>query len=165
MTDSTTPPVEVRLVDPTALTTNRNIRSDLDLDDAFRASIRQLGVLSPIVAETAADGGLLIRSGHRRAAAAALEGLTTVPVLVIPADASDQARLTAQIAENTARRDLTTSDLLAGHEQLATFGVPISAAAEATGMTAEDVARSPIRGHRTQVTGRRHRTPTRLEGE
>ena len=81
----TTQHVDVRQVPPATLTTTRNIRSDLDLDDAFRASIRELGVLSPIVAETGPDGGLMIRSGHRRAAAAALEGVATVPVLVLPA--------------------------------------------------------------------------------
>ena len=137
--DPTAPNVDVRQVPPATLTTTRNIRSDLDLDAAFRASIRELGVLSPIVAETGPDGGLMIRSGHRRAAAAALEGVATVPVLVLPADSSDQARLTAQIAENTARRDLTTADLTAGHEQLARFGVPIEAAAAATGMTTHDI--------------------------
>ncbi len=55
-------PTAVQLHDmaPAELTTSRNIRSDLDLDDAFRASIRQLGVLSPIVADPTTDGGLLI---------------------------------------------------------------------------------------------------------
>lgn len=136
---TSTAAAKLQYLDPTRLTSNRNIRADLDLDDAFRASIRDLGVLSPIVAEPHDDGTLLIRSGHRRAAAAAAEGLTRVPVLVLPADASDQVRLAAQIAENTARRDLTTADLVNGHEQLATFGMPITAAAAATGMTVEEV--------------------------
>ncbi len=62
-----------------------------------------------------------------------------MPVVVVPTNSSDSDRLIAQIAENTARRDITTTDLLAGHEQLATFGVPIVDAAEATGMTHDQV--------------------------
>ena len=65
--------VQLRLVAPTELNSHDNIRVDLDLDDAFRASIRRLGILSPIIAESDMTGALVIRSGHRRAAAAALE--------------------------------------------------------------------------------------------
>ena len=94
--------VQLRLVAPTQLTSHDNIRADLDLDDAFRASIRRLGVLSPIIAEPDMTGALVIRSGHRRAVAAAMEGLATVPVVVVPANSSNSDRLIAQIAENTA---------------------------------------------------------------
>ena len=159
--------VQLRLVAPTQLTSHDNIRADLDLDDAFRASIRRLGVLSPIIAEPDMTGALVIRSGHRRAVAAAMEGLATVPVVVVPANSSNSDRLIAQIAENTARRDITTTDLLAGHEQLATFGIPIVDAAEATGMTHDQVvaARAAAAAPKArEAAGQRQLTLTQAAG-
>ena len=45
-------------------------------------SIAQYGVLTPLIARPLEDGGYEIISGHRRAHAAEMAGLTEVPVLV-----------------------------------------------------------------------------------
>lgn len=53
-------------VDPATLLVDRNVRQDARLDREFLASIRDLGVLVPIVAVRVAEGSLRVRYGHRR---------------------------------------------------------------------------------------------------
>ena len=50
--------------------------------DELVESIRQSGVLSPIVARPHKDGGYEILSGHRRVKACEIAGITEIPVVV-----------------------------------------------------------------------------------
>ncbi|HVN54120.1 MAG TPA: ParB/RepB/Spo0J family partition protein [Anaerolineaceae bacterium] len=70
-------------------------------------SIRQFGILQPLLVrrEPGADRYVLI-AGERRLRAAALAGLTTVPV-VIRSGASDEEQLELALIENLQRSDLT----------------------------------------------------------
>ena len=138
-TEATSTSPHLAHLDPAELRTVRNVRTDLRLTAEFVDSIATLGVQVPIVAVRAADGGLDIRHGHRRAAAAAQAGLTQVPVLVVPDHADEPTRVLAQLAENHARAALTTAETVAAHEQLALLGVTIVDAARATGSTKADV--------------------------
>lgn len=109
-------------VNPADLLIGTNVREQAQLDKAFKASIKECGVLSPIVAVQAEDG-LTVRYGQRRTLAAVEAGLDTVPVVVVPADTDDEAaRIIEQLAENDHRADVADTDRTAAYEQLAAFG-------------------------------------------
>ncbi|ABW10773.1 ParB domain protein nuclease [Parafrankia sp. EAN1pec] len=120
------PDLQVTHVDPASLLLDRNIRSDADLDADFLASIRDNGVLIPIIAVQAPDG-MRVRHGERRTRAALHAGLATVPVLIIGDDSDDQAaeisRIVTQWAENQHRSALDTRDQVHAVGQLAVFGL------------------------------------------
>src|SRR6266536_1394914 len=69
----------VEQVEPTTLLVDVNIRADAALDKDFLASIRDLGVLVPIVAVRTQDGTLRVRYGHRRTLATVEVGRSSVP--------------------------------------------------------------------------------------
>lgn len=78
------------------------------LDEAYLTelvqSIRQFGVIEPLVARPLADGSHEILAGHMRWQAARQAGLTRVPVVVREADDRTAAAIT--LVENLLRRDL-----------------------------------------------------------
>lgn len=53
-------------VDPTELVVGTNVRLDPTLDRSFIASIRERGVLEPIVAHCSDGGSLVVKMGKRR---------------------------------------------------------------------------------------------------
>jgi len=118
--------VELRHVAPTELLLERNIR-DPRLDPAFVKSIKEHGVLEPITAVLNADGGLVVRFGHRRTLGAVEAGLTTVPVVVRGADdladSAEVDRIIRQHDENVRREGLTAGEQIGVIEQLGLFGV------------------------------------------
>src|SRR5208283_3568593 len=57
-------------------------RLDVRLDPAFVASIKDLGVLVPIMAVRTAEGAVRVRLGNRRTLGAIEAGRPTVPMLV-----------------------------------------------------------------------------------
>ncbi len=60
---------------------------DDELMEQTVESIKQIGVVSPLIVRPDPEGGYEILSGHRRLHAAQLAGLETVPVIVIaPSD-------------------------------------------------------------------------------
>jgi ParB family chromosome partitioning protein len=68
------------------------------------ASIRQHGVIQPLIVAPAMGGTYILIAGERRWEAARLAGLTTVPVVV--RSASDQQLLELALIENVQRADL-----------------------------------------------------------
>jgi ParB family chromosome partitioning protein len=70
-------------LDPRSLLVDVNIRTDAQLDKAFIASIKDLGVLVPITAVHTAAGEVRVRFGHRRTLAAMDADLATVPVEIV----------------------------------------------------------------------------------
>ena len=71
-------------------------------------SIREYGVLVPIIARPKEDGGYEIVSGHRRCHASELAGLETVPVIVRNMD-DDEATI-IMIDSNLQRKNLLPSE-------------------------------------------------------
>ncbi len=65
MTDTTRRGVEVQHLDPRSLLVDVNVRRDAQVDKEFVASVRDLGVLVPIVAVRTGDGAVRVRFGHR----------------------------------------------------------------------------------------------------
>lgn len=71
-------------------------------------SIAQYGVLTPLIARPLEDGGYEIISGHRRAHAAEMAGLTEVPVLVRNMD--DDAATVLMVDSNLQRESILPSE-------------------------------------------------------
>jgi ParB family chromosome partitioning protein len=100
-------------VAPGDLLLQRNIR-EAKPDADLSASVKAVGVLEPITAVLTAEGGLLVRYGHRRTLAAIDAGTETVPVYIVGTDADDNAseiaRIIRQRDENTHRAGLTVAE-------------------------------------------------------
>lgn len=114
-------------VDPGALVLEANVRADISLDKAFVGSIRDHGVLVPIVAWRAPDGQLRVRMGQRRTLGAVEAGRQTVPVYVVDAPdegkAAQVARIVVQLIENIHRAGLRPVDEVRAHQQLSLLGL------------------------------------------
>ena len=114
-------------VSPELLIADLNIRQQLQLDKDFLASIKERGVLVPIKAVRTAEGGLRVRFGHRRTAAAIQAGLQFVPVEIVGAeeigDAGEVDRIVDQYAENEFRAALTNAERVSVVQQLMDLGV------------------------------------------
>jgi ParB family chromosome partitioning protein len=79
-------------------------------------SIREHGIIQPIIAEEAGDGTYIIIAGERRSRAARLAGLTEVPVIL--RDYSDEKRLEVSLVENIQRADLNPIEEAAAYKGL-----------------------------------------------
>jgi len=82
---------------------------------ALAASIREIGVLQPVLVRPKGDGYELI-AGERRWRAARRAGLTTLPALV--RDADDASALEQALVENVHRSDLNPLEEAAAYQQL-----------------------------------------------
>lgn len=71
-------------------------------------SIKQIGVVSPLIVRPDAEGGFEILSGHRRLHAAQLAGLETVPVIVKEMD--DDAAIIFMVDSNLQRENILPSE-------------------------------------------------------
>jgi len=91
--------------------------SDADLEE-LSSSIREKGILQPIVVRAAAEGADLyeIVAGERRWRAAQRAGLHEVPIMVVVAD--DREALELAIIENVQRSDLNPLEEAQGYERL-----------------------------------------------
>ena len=119
--------ISTQNIDPTTLLIDVNVRSDLALDKDFVGSIKEHGVLVPIVAIQTSEG-IRVRMGHRRTQAAIDNELATVPVVIIDnteseGDTAEIERLLTQHAENHHRAALSSGDEVEMHRQLAAFGL------------------------------------------
>ncbi|HZQ27446.1 MAG TPA: ParB/RepB/Spo0J family partition protein [Acidimicrobiales bacterium] len=80
------------------------------------ASVRELGVLQPILVRPAEDGHYELIAGERRWRAAKRAGLQTVPALV--KDVQDASSLEQALVENLHRQDLNPLEEGAAYQQL-----------------------------------------------
>jgi ParB family chromosome partitioning protein len=93
----------------------RKYFAEADLQD-LASSIRQHGIVQPVVTRTLPDGKFEIIAGERRWRAAQLAGLNEIPVLV--RDVDDRTALELAIVENVQRADLNAVEEALGYEQL-----------------------------------------------
>lgn len=80
------------------------------------ASIKELGVLQPLLVRRVEDGGYELIAGERRLRAARRVGLASVPVVVRSAD--DHAALEQALVENLHRQDLNPLEEAAAYQRL-----------------------------------------------
>src|ERR1700709_289346 len=93
----------LEMLDPATLLVDPNIR-EAKLDKDFVASIKDHGVIEPIVAVRIEDGQLRVRHGHRRALGAIEAGQPLVPVVIAGTEDNDDAdRIARQWHENQHR--------------------------------------------------------------
>jgi len=79
-------------------------------------SIKQQGIIQPIIAEDAGDGTFTIIAGERRARAARLVGLKEAPVIV--RKYSDEKRMVVSLIENIQRSNLDPIEEASAYQQL-----------------------------------------------
>jgi len=90
------------MVDPAKIQTKKNYRHKLELDAEFVASIKQHGIIEPLIVRTLARGKCELVAGARRLAAAKKLKLKRVPC--IPRDKLTEAEAIALgVVENTQR--------------------------------------------------------------
>jgi len=135
---TTATPQQVQYLDPASLLIDVNVRTAASADDDLTESVRDLGVLQPIIAVRTSDGAVRVRYGHRRTLAALAASLPTVPVLVVADETTDDEaqvdRLVRQYAENEHRANLTTAERMGVASQLSAFGVSPAQIAKRTRM-------------------------------
>jgi ParB family chromosome partitioning protein len=105
-------PIEMVLRNP------RNPRKNFleeELQD-LASSIRQHGIVQPVVVRTMPDGKYEIIAGERRWRAAQLAGLVEIPVII--RDVDDRTALELAIVENVQRSDLNPIEEAMGYDQL-----------------------------------------------
>ncbi|AEJ20884.1 ParB/RepB/Spo0J family partition protein [Gracilinema caldarium] len=92
------------------------------------ASIREHGIIQPIIVEETPDGTYIIVAGERRSRAARLAGLREVPAII--RNYSDERRLEVALIENVQRSDLNPVEEAQAYKRLM----------ELTGLSQDEVA-------------------------
>ncbi|GAA4706740.1 chromosome partitioning protein, ParB family [Promicromonospora umidemergens] len=130
--------VEFGLLDPRTLLVETNVRAEANLTPRFLKSIRDNGVLSPILVQRT-EQGLRVRAGQRRTLAAVEVGLEAIPAMIVQGDEDQIRRLREQVAENDDRQGLRHADYVAAFEQMSLLGVSVVEIANTTGHSTSDV--------------------------
>ena len=118
----------------------RRFFDDTELHD-LASSIRQHGIVQPIVVRTMSRDRYEIIAGERRWRAAQLAGLIEIPVIV--RDVDDKTALEIAIVENVQRADLNALEEALGYEQLiAEYGYTQNDLGEIIGKSRSHVANS-----------------------
>lgn len=117
----------------------RNPRSDLgDLTD-LADSIREVGVLQPLLASRNQQGRITLIAGERRLEASKIAGLKAVPV-VIASDMQPEKRLRMAVIENLHRAPMAPMDEARACEALLGDGLTRTQIAKGLGRSAAWVA-------------------------
>jgi ParB family chromosome partitioning protein len=106
--------VPIELVNRNPKNPRKNF-SEAELQD-LASSIRQHGIVQPVVVRPIAEGRFEIIAGERRWRAAQLAGLVEIPVII--RDVDDRTALELAIVENVQRSDLNPVEEALGYEQL-----------------------------------------------
>ena len=149
-------------LDPTMLALEVNVRDDSALDPDFLASVKEHGVINPIIAVRGDDAVVRVRAGQRRTLAAREAGLPTVPVYVRTHTSGDEQtqvveRLTEQIVENDQRLALTAAQRARGIQQMLDAGMSVTKAAKRLSISRDTVRSAAKAGESASV--RRIRWP------
>ncbi|MFL6163574.1 MAG: ParB/RepB/Spo0J family partition protein [Jatrophihabitantaceae bacterium] len=121
---------ELLHLNPRTLIIEGNIRTKAELNPEFVESVRELGVIVPIVA-VLTEQGVQVRYGQRRTLAAIETHRPTVPVMVVSGEpGAELDRIIEQWHENEHRTGLSVADQAAAAQQLTAFG-----------LNAEDISR------------------------
>ena len=91
-------------------------RFDEDALESLAASIREVGLLQPVIVNEAEGGDYVLVAGERRLRAARMVGLSEIPVIV--REGQDDRLLTEALIENLQREDLGVLEEAAAYQQL-----------------------------------------------
>lgn len=113
------PGIHLVQVDPNAIVPNpRQPRTHFNADDLAELvhSVREFGVLQPVVVRTNSDGDYELIMGERRTRAAREAGLETIPAIV--RDTADEDLLRDALLENLHRSELNPLEEASAYQQL-----------------------------------------------
>lgn len=131
--------IPIEFVSPNPRNPRRTF-DDGELHD-LASSIRQHGIVQPVVVRTLGASQFEIIAGERRWRAAQLAGLVEIPVIV--RDVDDKTALEIAIVENVQRSDLNPLEEALGYEQLiAEYGYTQNDLGEIIGKSRSHVANS-----------------------
>ena len=107
--------------------------------EELKASIRQAGLLQPVVVRTAREGGYELIAGERRLRACQALGWERIPA--VKRDVDDRTVLTLALIENLQRDDLSPVDEARGYDRLlAEFSLTQQDVADAVGRDRSTIA-------------------------
>src|SRR3989339_1210501 len=107
--------------------------------DQLAASIKEHGVLQPLLVVEKSDGGYELVAGERRWRASKLAGLPTVPVII--KKLADQAKLEVALVENIQRENLSALEEAFAYKRLSQeFGLTQQEVADKVGKSRSAVA-------------------------
>ncbi len=119
------PGARLAQIDPHAIVPNpRQPRTHFDADDLAELvhSVREFGVLQPVVVRDVGDGTYELIMGERRTRAARDAGLTSIPAVI--RDTADEHLLRDALLENLHRSELNPLEEASAYQQLlADFGI------------------------------------------
>lgn len=145
-------------VDPTTVEVGPNVRLDPKMDKEFIASVRERGVLEPVLLYRTGNGILTVLAGQRRTLAARETG-QPLPAVISDQPPAEADRLVDQYVENEHRAALTNSERITAIEQMALAGLSDhqiakrTATPKATVQAAKAAAQSPgLREFADQLT-------------
>jgi ParB family chromosome partitioning protein len=124
----------LEMLDPATLTVDINVRKDAALTSEFIASIKEHGVMEPVIAHRKDDGTVHVLMGQRRTRAAVEAARPQIPVMIIESP-EEAERIVTQVVENIQRVELTEADEADAYHQLSLIGVSAAAIAKKTGRT------------------------------
>jgi ParB family chromosome partitioning protein len=114
-------------------------RFDDDTIDSLAASIREVGILQPVIVRRAGDGRYELIAGERRLRAAKVAGLATIPVVL--RDSEDADVLREALIENIHREDLNPIEQAEAFRQLLEeLGLKQEELAERVGVSRSHIA-------------------------
>jgi len=122
----------LEMLDPTTLTVDINVRKDAALTPDFVASIKEHGVMEPVIAHRKDDGTVHVLMGQRRTLGAVEAKRSEIPVMIISSP-EEAERIVTQVVENIQRAELTEADEADAYHQLSLIGVSAAAIAKKTG--------------------------------
>ena len=145
-------------VDPAIVEVGPNVRLDPKMDKEFIASVRERGVLEPVLLYRAENGTMTVLAGQRRTLAARETG-QPLPALISDEAPAEVDRLVDQYVENEHRAGLSNSERITAIEQMALAGLSDhqiakrTATPKATVQAAKAAAQSPgLREFADQLT-------------
>ncbi|MEO7018412.1 MAG: ParB N-terminal domain-containing protein [Leifsonia sp.] len=127
----------VEHVDPNLIIIEANVRPGetmKPITKEFVATIRDHGVMEPVIGYRDEHGNTIVRMGQRRTLGAREAGVATIPVYLVNGDSTDTAkRIVEQLVENDHRTDLTEAQRADAWQQLAFEGMSVATIAKRTG--------------------------------
>lgn len=122
--------------------TGANVRRDLGDLDGLVASIREHGILEPLVGCPSEDRtSIEILMGHRRLEAARLAGLDDVPMVLRQGRPSKRQRVLMQLVENLQRTDMSPIDEALAFKELVDQGFSQIAIGREVGRSNTDISK------------------------
>lgn len=138
----------LEMIDPTTLTVDTNVRTKTELGNDFIDSIREHGVLEPVIAHRT-ENGLKVLMGQRRTLASVEAEQGVIPVVIV--DSPEEAdRIAQQVIENDMRTALSVSDRADAYQQLSLLGMTPAKIAKRTGGKTKDVE-SALKASESQI--------------